>query len=284
MSPITVEQYAVGVLGFSLIRNWYVDGATNADRVREMRDVLDNAAAFPWNIALDPQEQDLIEGYAQWSRIYDGPNPLIPTEEAVVRPVLRRLATNSSTALDAACGTGRHAAFLDSLGCEVVGLDQSDEMLEIARTKLPDRRFELGSIEEMPFGDDEFDLAVVSLALCHLADPTAALAELSRVVRPTGTVVVTDPHPSSGLVGGQAFYGGIVEGQPMKWVRNHYHTASTWLRAFAAADLAVVDCVEQPFSDDQIASFPISTLFPDASHAALSGLASVWMWELRPSR
>ncbi len=283
MSRITVEQYVVGVLGFSLIRNWYRDAAGNEGRVREMREVLDHADQLPWNMELDPQEQDLRRGYAEWSASYDGPNPLITTETAVAQPVLRRLAADADKALDAACGTGRHAAFLDLLGCEVVGLDQSPEMLGVARAKLPDVRLELGSLEHMPFDDDEFDLAVVSLALCHLREPAAALTELVRVVRAGGNVVVTDPHPAGEIVGGQAFYGGIVDGQPMRWVRNHYHSASTWLQSFNAAGLTVENCVEEPFSDDQIASFPVSIFYPDAALAALSGLPSLWLWELRVS-
>ncbi len=281
MSRITVEQYAAGVLGFSLIRNWYRSADSNEDRVREMREVLDHADEFPWNIELDPQEQDLLGGYAEWSQFYDGPNPLIKTESAVSAPVLRRLAADATKILDAACGTGRHAAFLHPLGCEVVGIDQSREMLDVARAKLPAVRFEVGSIEHMPFDDDEFDLAVVSLALCHLDDPTTALAELARVVRTGGHVVVTDPHPAGEIVGGQAFYGGIVDGQPMHWVRNRYHSASTWLRSFNTAGLTVEGCVEEPFSDDQIAAFPVSIFYPDATLAALSGLPTLWLWELR---
>jgi len=281
MSRITVEQYVAGVLGFSLIRNWYQSASDNEDRLREMREVLDNADEFPWSIRLDPQEQDLARGYAEWSQFYDGPNPLIEIETEVVEPVLRRLTVGADKALDAACGTARHAALLDRLRCEVVGIDQSPEMLDVARAKLPGVRFELGSLERMPFDDDEFDLAVVSLALCHLEDPTAALTELARVVRADGSVVVTDPHPAYGITGGQAFYGGIVDGQPMRWVRNHYHSASTWLRSFAAAGLAVDECAEVPLGDEQIASFPVSTFFPEATRAALSGLPTLWFWELR---
>jgi ubiquinone/menaquinone biosynthesis C-methylase UbiE len=284
MSGITVEQYAAGVLGVALVRHWYQDAAANEDRLRELREVLDHADEFPWNLALDPQERNLLDGYAEWSKVYDGPNPLIETEEAVARPVLRRLAAGSPRSLDAACGTGRHAAFLDSLGCDVVGIDQSAPMLEVARAKLPNVRFELGSVDDMPFADEEFEIAVVSLALCHLHDPTAALGELARVVRRGGTVVVTDPHPSSELVGGQAFYGGIVEGRPTRWVRNHYHSASTWLRAFRTAGLAVENCSEVPFGEEQIDSFPISMFYPDATRAALRGLSSLWLWELRVDR
>ncbi|NOX29490.1 MAG: class I SAM-dependent methyltransferase [Actinobacteria bacterium] len=281
MASITVEQYAVGVVGLGLIRHWYVDGAANEDRINEMREILDQSEEFPWNLELNPQERDLIEGYSEWAKIYDGPNPLIETEEQVVQPLLRRLVKPQARVLDAACGTGRHAQFLDSLECICVGVDQSIEMLDVAKNKLPGGRFELGTLERLPFEDNELDLAVVSLALCHLSDPTAAVTELARVVRPDGTVVVTDPHPSSGIIGGQGFYGSITEGQPMRWVRNHYHSASTWLRAFRAAQFSVEDCIEAPLSDEQIAGLPASMLYPEAALAALSGIPSLWVWELR---
>lgn len=280
MAKITVGQYAAGVVGLSLIRHWYGDGQFNADRLAELRVVLDAGDRFPWSLELDPTERDLDRGYAEWSDEYDGPNPLIEVEERIVHPLLRSLAGAGAHTLDAACGTGRHAVFLDSVGCESVGVDRSPEMLAVARAKLPDCRFELATLERLPFADDDFDVAVVALAMCHLADPTTALLELARVVRPGGAVVVSDPHPSSAIVGGQGFYGGFVEGRPMRWVRNHYHSASTWLTAFGHAELAVEECIEASYSDEQIAALPASMLFPDATLAALSGLPSLWVWQL----
>mgnify|MGYP000235127404 CR=1 FL=1 len=126
-----------------------------------------------------------------------------------------------------------------------------------------------------------FDLAVVSLALCHLADPSTAVSELARVLRPGGALVITDPHPFGGVLGGQAFYGGMSPSRPMTWVRNNHHSASTWLRAFRAARLSVEECIEEPFSDEQIASSPADLVFPDAARAAMTGLASVWVWVVR---
>ena len=165
-------------------------------------------------------------------------------------------------------------------GCVTVGIDQSHTMLEVARSKVPAASFEHGDVEHMPFGDDTFDLAVVSLALCHLPDPTNAVIELARVIAPGGTLVVADPHPMGGILGGQAFYGGVGKGRPMTFVRNHRHSASTWLRAFRAAGLVVVECIEAPFTDEQIAGDPSAMFHPDAARAALTGLPSVWVWEL----
>jgi ubiquinone/menaquinone biosynthesis C-methylase UbiE len=249
----------------------------------ELSTVLARRDEFPFKFRLDPQERALPAGYAEWAEMYDGPNPLIETEELVVRPILERVAEPGVQALDAACGTGRHAAYLHDRGCTVTGVDQSLEMLAVARNKLPGVHFEQGDIEQLAFADGSFDLVVIALALCHLADPTAAVAELARVLRPGGTLVIADPHPAAGVVGGQAFYGSIVPGRPMTWVRNHYHQASTWLRAFRAAGLQVDDCIEPPMGAAQIASSPASRVFPDATRIAVEDLPGLWVWELRRS-
>jgi ubiquinone/menaquinone biosynthesis C-methylase UbiE len=282
MGTISGQHYSMGIIGYSLLRHWYREGDVNELRLEEIRALLEAADQFPWNLALDPTEQDLRSGYAEWSEFYDGPNPLIDAEERVTRPLLERLAGVGTRALDAACGTGRQAAFLDALGGSVYGVDQSLEMLALALVKLPHVEFERADLEQLPFEDDRFDLAVVSLALCHLADPGPALAELARVVRPGGAVVVTDPHPAIGSAGGQAFYGGrFVEERSMRWVRNHYHLASRWLAAFRAAGLAVEECIEEPYSDEQIAAFPSALFHRDATIAAFSGLPCLWVWQLR---
>jgi len=82
--------------------------------------------------------------------------------------------------LDVACGTGfltRH------LRGEVVGLDASERMLEIARRQAPNARFEQGDALPLPFEDDAFDRVFTSYFYCHLDDDqrNRFLAEASRV-------------------------------------------------------------------------------------------------------
>lgn len=278
---VTADQYLAGMVGLGLLRTWYLDADVNAERMAELAETLQRSNEFPYSMVLDPVERDLDAGYEEWSTTYDGPNPMIETEERAVRAILHALAGPGVAALDAACGTGRQAALLCDLGCATIGVDRSEAMLTVARQKLPDAHFEMGDVEHLPFDDDRFDLVVVSLALCHLDDPGVAVAELARVLRPGGALVITDPHPSGGILGGQAFYGGISASRPMTWVRNNHHSASTWLRAFRNAGLDVEECIEEPFSDEQIASSPADLVFPAAARAAMTGLASVWVWVLR---
>lgn len=187
MGTVTAAHFFAGTIGVSIARQWYVDATFNEARLRELAEMIGRLDAFPFSIELDPSERELLAGYAEWSASYDGPNPLIDTEEPVVLPILESFAGPGVWALDAACGTGRHASFLAGRGCTTVGVDQSDAMLAVARVKVPDAFFHQADVRQMPLADASIDLAVVALALCHLPDPAEAVSELCRVLRPGGT-------------------------------------------------------------------------------------------------
>jgi ubiquinone/menaquinone biosynthesis C-methylase UbiE len=82
--------------------------------------------------------------------------------------------------LDVACGTGFLTRHLEG---EVVGLDQSEAMLEIAREQAPRAEFVQGDALELPFDDGEFDRVFASYFYCHLeeAERVRFLAEARRV-------------------------------------------------------------------------------------------------------
>jgi len=75
----------------------------------------------------------------------------------------------------------------DELGAEVIGIDQSERMVEIQRSKGIDAR--VGDVEELPFADGEFDVAVAAWMLYHVPDLDRGLAELARVLKPGGRLV-----------------------------------------------------------------------------------------------
>jgi len=97
--------------------------------------------------------------------------------------------------LDVATGTGDLAVELarrvGGTG-EVVGLDFSESMLEIARDKAPELRFEQGNALELPYGDGEFAAATVGFGARNFSDLSRGLAEMRRVVKPGGRVVVLE--------------------------------------------------------------------------------------------
>ncbi|GAA1891751.1 class I SAM-dependent methyltransferase [Asanoa iriomotensis] len=146
-------------------------------------------------------ETDTVSGYRIWSRTYDEPgNPLIDVEEPVVRQILAGLP--AGRALDAACGTGRHAAFLAAAGHVVTGVDSSPDML--ARATVPAASFLRGDLRALPVRDASVDLVVCALALTHLPALEPAFAEFARVLRPGGQLVTSDIHWQSLYLGGIA--------------------------------------------------------------------------------
>jgi len=91
--------------------------------------------------------------------------------------------------LDVACGTGLASEPLAKQGLVVTGLDVSDQMLELARRRIPQGDFVRGNAEALPFADGQFHAAICAQAI-HWMDQPKALAEMSRVVRPGGYVAI----------------------------------------------------------------------------------------------
>ena len=73
------------------------------------------------------------------------------------------------------------------LGAELVGVDQSERMVEIQRGKGLDAR--VGDVQQLPFADGEFDVAVAAWMLYHVPDLDRGLSELERVLEPGGRLV-----------------------------------------------------------------------------------------------
>jgi demethylmenaquinone methyltransferase / 2-methoxy-6-polyprenyl-1,4-benzoquinol methylase len=97
-----------------------------------------------------------------------------------------------STALDVATGTGDLAIELARRGAEVTGSDFAPAMLEIARRKAPGLRFEEGNALDLAHPDDSFDAVTVGFGARNFADLDRGLAEMTRVTRPGGRVVVLE--------------------------------------------------------------------------------------------
>ena len=90
--------------------------------------------------------------------------------------------------LEVGCGTGALAARCTAeLGCEVVALDASAEMVRATRARGIDAV--IGDVQELPFPDGAFDCAVAAWMLYHVPDLDRGVAELARVLRPGGRLV-----------------------------------------------------------------------------------------------
>jgi demethylmenaquinone methyltransferase / 2-methoxy-6-polyprenyl-1,4-benzoquinol methylase len=99
------------------------------------------------------------------------------------------------SALDVACGTGDLAIELSQrVGAdgEVIGSDFAQEMLERARAKAPALQWDLGNALDLPYASNRFDAATVGFGARNFSDLDRGLAEMARVVKPGGRVVVLE--------------------------------------------------------------------------------------------
>src|SRR4051812_17213533 len=126
---------------------------------------------------LDPFKESAEElsprdGYAAWAACYeDDGNPLIPLEGPAMAALFGPVA--GSRVLDLGCGTGRHTLALAEAGALVTALDQSPEMMALARRKLQGHPVEwvLHALPApLPFPDEAFALVVAGLVVEHVAD------------------------------------------------------------------------------------------------------------------
>jgi demethylmenaquinone methyltransferase / 2-methoxy-6-polyprenyl-1,4-benzoquinol methylase len=99
------------------------------------------------------------------------------------------------SALDVACGTGDLAIELARRvgpGGAVIGSDFAEEMLERARAKAPGLAWEWGNALDLPYAAGRFDAATVGFGARNFSDLDRGLAEMTRVVKPRGRVVVLE--------------------------------------------------------------------------------------------
>lgn len=103
--------------------------------------------------------------------------------------------------LDLGCGSGHELVQLERDGVAAFGLDASTVMLDVSRERLAGLeltgRLVQADAAHLPFADGSFDAARVERVLQHVADPARVIGELSRVIRPGGTLAVMEPDWAS---------------------------------------------------------------------------------------
>jgi ubiquinone/menaquinone biosynthesis C-methylase UbiE len=109
----------------------------------------------------------------------------------------------SGKVLEVAVGTGRNFPFY-AQGVRLTGIDLSPPMLEIARKRADelgvDADLREGDAQQLPFPEASFDTVVCTLSLCNIPDDRRAIAEMKRVLRPGGTLLLLDHVRASSKV------------------------------------------------------------------------------------
>jgi SAM-dependent methyltransferase len=121
---------------------------------------------------------------ADWARSED---QQVPTYEEALRHVGLE---PHDRVLDIGCGVGTFLRLVADRGAEAFGIDASEELLELARDRVPEADLRVGDMEALPYDDDSFDLVTGFNSFFFATDIVAALREGARVARPGAPVVI----------------------------------------------------------------------------------------------
>ena len=135
------------------------------------------------------------KAYDRWANAYDtDPNPHIFLEhEDVLNLVVPK---KNEKILDAACGTGKYTHEFVEKGASVIGVDFSEEMLNVARQKYPHIEFKKVDLTKpLPFSSLRFDKINCAQAMKHIRDIKSTIKEFFRILKNGGFFVFSVTHP-----------------------------------------------------------------------------------------
>jgi len=100
--------------------------------------------------------------------------------------------SGAQTALDVGCGEGRFCRMLGARGIRTAGIDPTESFIREAKRLDPSGDYRIAGAEELPFEAGHFDLVIAYLSLIDIPDLAAAIAEMSRVLRPGGHLLIAN--------------------------------------------------------------------------------------------
>ena len=222
--------------------------------------------------------------YADW---YQGPTARAHSFWVRQERVCEMFSRPESQVLDIGCGPGLMVDWLLSQGCTVYGVDVAAGMIEECENRFanqPSAHFQLGDIENMTFQDNFFDSVICMGVLEYLDHQQAAVAEMARVTRPGGEVIVTVPSSvSPWRLWEEGIY--IPLTRPFRSLlrRNKYRIYHRSYRQREVAGLLSSHGLvpqEVVYYDFEVVPMPLDRLFPLAASwiaRRLEGLRNSWL-------
>jgi SAM-dependent methyltransferase len=171
------------------------------------------------------------------------------------------LAGKPAAALDVGCGEGRFCRMLARHGVAVTGADPTRGLIEEARRRHPEGTYLEAPAEQLPLGDAAFDLVVSCLSLVDISDAPSAIAEMARVLKPGGRLLIANSNGFNSAGDGREDLNWAIGGdgtklhfriddylkeraQWIEWrgirIRNHHRPLSTYMKLLLAQGLRLV--------------------------------------------
>lgn len=188
-----------------------------------------------------------------------------PSQRLIINPIVEKLLGDVSglTILDAGCGNGYWSRKLSKTAKKVVGIDFTSELIVKANERgVPDNvDFSVGNLENLPFENNLFDIALFNMVLMDVEHLNQVVSEIPRVTKLGGSVVVSITHPcfenppntyslkdsegkSTARVIGDYFRSGLAIDESNHY-QHYHHTLSDYLNCFAQNAL-LVERTEEP--------------------------------------
>lgn len=141
----------------------------------------------------------IIKQFTQWAENF-AHLPIHAEEQSMAQTVSACDVSRGTRVLDVACGPGIVACALAEKGAEVTGIDLTPAMIAqaqiLASREGVEASFRCGNACQLPFEDGQFDRVVTRYSFHHMKEPQRCLAEMARVCRPDGRLVVIDATPT----------------------------------------------------------------------------------------
>jgi SAM-dependent methyltransferase len=206
-------------------------------------------------------------GYDRFSRL---------EQPRVLNWLLTQLPAHGGRALDAGCGSGRHTALLAERFDDVVGVDISEPLIDIARRRSgPNVRYLVSDLRS--FHDSQgFDLVLSSTTLHHVSDLEVALIHLRGLVRAQGTAILIDSIASRPTPPRWVHVLGAVRQLPGDRARLGWRDAA-WLFKFRTGAAWLGHLASERYLSRQAFERRYGAVFPDARFANL-GYAQALVW------
>jgi ubiquinone/menaquinone biosynthesis C-methylase UbiE len=171
-------------------------------------------------------------------------NAFVYSRKRLAKLLDQYLPTNGEgkRALDVGCGPGIYMGLLAERGFATVGVDGSPEMLALARSNNPGAELHQSDVETLPIASSSVDLVLCIEVLRYLPDPSIAIREIGRVLKPGGVCLAT-ASPAFSL-NGYLLVNRVVEKVPMfglQTIRQFFTTSGELRSQFGGAGFADVD-------------------------------------------
>jgi ubiquinone/menaquinone biosynthesis C-methylase UbiE len=252
---LTLARWYLGLHGLALLRSYpFGDPKEAENRMEAMRSLLQRRGDDRNFDVREYEVFDTAEAYELWAETYDEPNPLIQAEEGVLIAHLDHL--RAGLALDVATGTGRVAAHLVERGHRVIACDRSIAMLRRTADRVQGIPLARAALPDLPFRPASLDLITCSLALTHVSDLEGAVSSLGRLLRPGGTLVISEIHPFAVLTGAHAFFRRSDDSRAV--TRNEQHRFSDYVTAALVAGLTIEACSEAVVDEQLLGDFDVA--------------------------